>query len=140
MSWFYRHFRKTTDEATINVLTADVTVDAGDVVVTAGDFTVTAGDAVVTAGDATITAGNLAVTAGSATVGTYVSAGSYVDAASYVEFGASGARLYTGLVTPTSPGYDAPNGSMYMWITTAAATGYLKTSTATTGWSSINVT
>jgi len=133
MSWFYRHFRKTTDEATINVLTADVTVDEGDVVVTAGDL-------MVTAGSATITAGNLAVTAGHATIGAYITTGTYVDAASYVEFGVSGARLYTGIVTPTDPGFDAPNGSLYMYITTAAATAYLKTSTATTGWSSINVT
>ncbi len=131
MSFLYRFIKKATDESSLTFQGVSVTLDTGTLTVTAGDVDVTAGH--VTAG-AHIDAGTY-VTAAS-----YVSAGSYVDAASYVEFGVSGARLYTGIVTPTDPGFDAPNGSLYMYITTAAATAYLKTSTATTGWSSINVT
>ncbi len=123
MSFLYRFIKKATDESSLTFQAINVALDTGTLTVTAGDIDVTAGH----------------VTAGAhVDAGTYVTAGSYVDAASYVEYGASGARLYTGLVTPTSPGYDAPNGSIYMYISTEAATAYLKTSTATTGWVTIS--
>lgn len=50
---------------------------------------------------------------------------------------ATGLKIVKGTTTPTSPGYDAPVGSIYIWTTTAAATGYLHTATATTGWTSL---
>jgi uncharacterized membrane-anchored protein len=114
MSWFYRLIKKNDTDSTITV-----------------DSNVTT---LVASGVTTLTIGSAAVSGASATLtGDVVSGGSvYVGGTT-----TTGLRIEKGTSTPTSPGLDRAVGSIYIWTSTAAATGYLKTATATTGWTSL---
>ena len=112
MSWFYRLIKKSEDDATI-------TLDSNVTAVNTGALTLT-------------TTGNISAAAGTFT-GNVVSGGSVYVGGTAV----TGIQIEKGTSTPTSPGLDRVVGSIYVWTSTAAATGYLKVATATTGWTSL---